>query len=251
MAYRLNIVRVSDASLRFSAFGNDTHLQAGADVIEARISRMDPYRSSKIRERIRSFQDLPAGWHYGDGVMIPDHVRDGALKINEMFVRHCAEDIEAFPCADGGILVSGYRGKWTVDVLCRPCGMFDISLEENGILQEDRTDQNLGDLETFLKGLKWQKSFAYSTRNYSVSTKVDLKVPRSGSPLTEATPSSIKTVLTVKADPSASTLRGNIKTSPDIPPFYGTSMSMHSPPNAISRMSHQRAGISVTETSAA
>jgi len=207
MAYRLDLIRVSDASLRFSTLGQ----------VEARITSMGSYRASRIRERIRSFQNLPDGWHYGEGVMIPDHVRDDALEISEMFESHEAEDIEAFPCADGGILVSGYRGKRTVDVLCRPCGMLDISMEEDGILQEDETDRNPDDLEAFLKGLMWEKkSFVYSTRNNSVSVRVDSRVRPLGNPLTEATLSSTETALTAKASPSAPTLTGIIKTSPDI-----------------------------------
>ena len=244
MAYRTDIPRTA----------------AAAFLIDTRVSNRQPditkiagYGFSRIRKRIRSFQDLPAGWHYGEGVMIPDRVRDGALEISEMFESHEAEDIEAFPCADGGILVSGYRGKWAVDVLCRPCGMLDISLEEDGILREDkdRTDQNLGDLETFLKGLMWQKSFVCSTRNNSVSAKGGLKVSPLGNPRTAGFPPSIGPALTATASPNAPTLIGIIKESPDIPPFYGTSMSMDSPLNVISRTSHQRAGIPVTETSAA
>ncbi|MCY4326865.1 MAG: hypothetical protein OXC53_04695 [Rhodobacteraceae bacterium] len=181
-------------------------------------------------------------------------MKDNALKISEMFETHGAEDIEAFPCADGGILVSGYRGKRTVDVLCRPCGMLDISLEEDGIHQddEDRTDQNLGDLENFLKGLMWgKKLFVYSIRKNSVSTRGVLRVSPLENPRTAGFPPSIGPALTATASPNAPTLRGIIKMSPDIPPFYGTSMSMDYPLNATSRMSHQRAGIPVTETSAA
>ena len=242
------------------AHRTDIALAAAATfLIDTRVSNRQPSitkiagcRSSRIRKRIRSFQDLPVGWHYGVGVMIPDHVRDGALEITEVFESHEAEDIEAFPCADGGVLVSGYRGKRKVDVLCRPCGMLDISLEEDGILQEDRTDQNLGDLETFLKGLMWEKkSFVYSTRNNSVSAIVGSRVPPLGNPRMVGFSPSIETALTAKASPNAPTSRGIIKTSPDIPPLYGTLISMNFPLNAVSRMSHQRAGIPVTETSAA
>jgi len=207
-------------------------------------------RGAKTRERICSFLTLSAGWHYGAGVVISDRVKDMALDVNEMFGAQNAETTEAFPCVGGDILVSGYHGSQTVDVVCRPDGRVDISLEENDVLQKDTSDQDLDDLRIFLKGLMWEprKSFAYCIQNNSASIVSGSRVQLSSHHRMAAFRSSTGSVPSVKAEESVTTLRATIKALPDVQQLFGILMLTHSPSKAALQTNHLQVGTPAIET---
>ncbi len=206
--------------------------------------------AASVQKRICSFLDLRQGWHYGDGAAISPDTKDTALSVSEIFADGGAKNIEAFPCVGGEILVSGYHGSKTVDVLCCPCGILDITLEEKDAFEEERTNQNLDDLKELLKGLMWEPktSFACFTPNISVKSWDGLRVQRSRSLQMAGFPSSIEIVLSVKADASVSTLGITTKVLPGTRQFCGRSMSPHSRRGIALHASNQQVEIPVTGT---
>ena len=208
------------------------------------------YKAQKIRKQIGSFMNLSAGWHYGEGVMISSRAKDSALDVTEILQTNNAQDMDAFPCPDGGVLVSGYYNNDVVYVECLSCGMLDISLEEGKIVKDEKTKQNLNDLENFLKGLKWEvkKSCVYSTLNSSTKVLDDLQVPLSGIQVMEEFQSLIKNVHSSQAEPYVLIFRNFTKASQEVLPSRGRSMSMNFHKKANLQMKHLRAEIPVTGT---
>ena len=87
------------------------------------------FLEGKIADTIRSFANLPAGWHYGTGTGAVHAAVDAALNVNSLLVDYGARNIEVFPDVDGGILVSGYRDRHTLEILCCPDGRMDLVYE--------------------------------------------------------------------------------------------------------------------------
>src|SRR4051812_19697000 len=82
-----------------------------------------------ILRRILSLLNLNNGWHYGSGRKPTKVTVDNAITIVRIMQLAGAEDFEAFPEEDGGILVAGYNGNDTMEVLCRAEGTYDFTFE--------------------------------------------------------------------------------------------------------------------------
>jgi hypothetical protein len=88
--------------------------------------------TEKTAAKISSFAHLPRGWHYGKGVPAhPDTVRiatEYLLTLTALLF----EETDAFPGADGEILVSAYRGKHCVEVTVETDRSFAVSHQLDG-----------------------------------------------------------------------------------------------------------------------
>lgn len=100
-----------------------------------------------LRERIRKLREMPAGWHSGEGEPATRLAADNATAIGGMFMKHGAQGVEAFPERDGGVTVSAYRDRATVEVVCGPKGAFHLTVENRGDIKEDRTMVDLPAVE--------------------------------------------------------------------------------------------------------
>ena len=91
------------------------------------------------QEKIRSFSELPTGWHYGHGVA----VSQGTVAISllfESFIKLIGfPETDAFPGITGEVMVAGYSRTNHVQVTVEPDGTFRLAHEVDG-------------LEVFLRG---------------------------------------------------------------------------------------------------
>ena len=122
-----------------------------------------------IAETIRSFAKLPDGWHYGTGTGAVDAAVNAALYVNSLLMDYGARNIEVFPAVDGGILVSGYRGPDTLEILCHEHGGMDLVYEVDDDLVNERNNILIDEIEEFLGGLEWlpQNLFVHCTQSIS------------------------------------------------------------------------------------
>ena len=110
---------------------------------------------------IRSFGDLPAGWHFGEGVGATKTTVDAALEVCALMNDTEIEDIEVFPAIDGGILISGYFEREALDVSCRPDGTMEIDYEVDDALKYEKQGLNLNDVKAYLEKWNWSKKKSY------------------------------------------------------------------------------------------
>ena len=135
---------------------------------------------TKIAERIRSFAVLPDGWHYGTGVGAVDAAVNAAHYINLLLADYGARNIEVFPAVDGGIVVSGYHGQDTIEILCHPTGLMDLVHEVDDDIVKERNRVSKNDIEKFLGDLEWlpKNSFVHYTQTISAVKKgVSIALP--------------------------------------------------------------------------
>ena len=137
-----------------------------------------------VSNRIHSFGRLPEGWHYGEGRNATKIAIALALCIDELFIKHNAEAVEAFPDIDGGILVSGYRGNETIEVFCGPGEYVDILHEKDDNVVYDRKEIFVDDIDTYLRGVAWKpkKSYDCFIPDITVDMKGASRVWRSRTP---------------------------------------------------------------------
>ena len=125
----------------------------------------------KIRDRIRSFRDLPPGWHYGEGRGATETAVDTALAVHHHFLENGVRKIEVFPDVDGGILVSGYPGQHTVDVLCTPEGHTNLLHEVDDEEVAERDNLPMDELVAYLGGLLWRTEKSFDSFIQSILVK--------------------------------------------------------------------------------
>lgn len=81
---------------------------------------------SAAGRKIESFGKLPNGWHYGRGRPAPMDMIDAALKIEGHLRMIGFSHTDAFPGADGEIMIVGYRGEHDLEVTLTPGDEFEI-----------------------------------------------------------------------------------------------------------------------------
>lgn len=59
--------------------------------------------------KLRGYERLPVGWHYGSGGPIPAPTIDLAVKIEGMLRESGFNETDCFPGCDGEVQVCGYR----------------------------------------------------------------------------------------------------------------------------------------------
>lgn len=66
---------------------------------------------SATAKKIRSFGSLPIGWHYGQGGPLSADVINKALAIYDYYRQLGITTTDAFPGADGELMITAYRGS--------------------------------------------------------------------------------------------------------------------------------------------
>ena len=91
--------------------------------------------SDSTANRIRSFEKLPQGWHYGEGCPPQREIIDAALELNNKARDSGFLETDAFPGIDGEIRVTVYQGP---DYL-------EFTVESNGTITfvHESEDQEL------------------------------------------------------------------------------------------------------------
>ena len=210
----------------------DTAPASSQSVLEGRISKT-----------IRSFAKLPDGWHYGSGTGAVDIAVDAALNVNSLLVDYGARNIEAFPAVDGGVLVTGYHGRDTLEVLCCPDGEMNLVHEIEDELVDEWSGISIREIEEFLGGLEWlpQNLFVHCTQSISAEKRgaslVWLSSPR---PKMEGSQYSRQNALLALVDANVAISIASTEASLDIPMCSGGSVLIFSQRIAGLPVNHQR-----------
>ncbi len=140
---------------------------------------------SHILDKIRSFSELPDGWHYGEG-------RGATEQAQEMAKMICSQlpefgiDIKLFPGIYGGITIFGCRDSHFFEIFCSEDGLIDILHEFEGNTLSEQDDKSLGEAIQYLRDQLWdaeswmesflkEKSLGFSTLYYSTKNYNDLQ----------------------------------------------------------------------------
>ena len=187
-------------------------------------------RAGRSREtQIRSFAQLPDGWHYGEGCGATEKAIETALEVNSLLLECNAHEVEVFPGVDGGILLSGYQEDDTLQVRCDPSGRMDMLHEVNDEVFNEQRRVSLEEIGTYLEGLEWtpKNSFVYCIQTISADKGVDSQVRLFSHPPTEeASLFSIPGALLTIAVANVPTLISTIKASPDTLLYSGESIQV-------------------------
>ena len=134
-------------------------------------------KNLKMRDQIRSFRDLAPGWHYGEGRGATKLAIKAALSIQSYFVKYGINEIEVFPDIDGGILVSGYHEKHTLEVFCDQDGHTNLLHEINDESHHERDNVPMDEIVEYLGGLPWRSKnvFDFFIQSTTVRANNDLQ----------------------------------------------------------------------------
>ena len=188
-----------------------------------------------VAQKIRSFAELPEGWHFGEGVGATRAAVDSALVINTLLADHQARNIEAFPCIDGGVLVHGYQGADVLEIQCDPDSRVHLVHEREGNLVGEREAVSTDDIECYLGELAWRStsSFVFSTHSITAMSWADIPAPPFNRLLlVSASLCSIHDVESIAADRNASTFKISTKGTVPPQPFFGDSAQTYYRQNA-------------------
>ena len=132
-----------------------------------------------VAQKIRSFAELPEGWHFGEGVGATEAAVGSALAINTLLADYRARNIEAFPCVDGGVLVHGYQGTDILEIQCDPDNKVHLVHERKGDLVREQESSSTDDIECYLGELAWMpiSSSVFSTQSITAGSWADIPVP--------------------------------------------------------------------------
>ena len=206
----------------------------------------------RVAGTIRSFSNLPAGWHYGSGVGADPYAVDVALSITSLLIDHRARNIEAFPDLDGGILVCGYHKQDTLEILCRPGGRINYVHEINDELANERENVSQRQVEEYLGELEWRQrsSFVSYTQNITAERKDDLQVwPSKFHQTMEEYPYLRRNAESRRTDANVAISIVSTEESLRIPIFSGASNLTYSQETAGLLANHRLQVIRATETS--
>lgn len=169
-------------------------------------------RSEAVVEKIRSFRELPDGWHYGEGVCATDTAVELALIMQATLISGKASEVEVFPDVSGGILVAGYYEEETVEIFCKHDGALSFVHEAGEEVDYARDNVSAQEAKEYVRELLWEvvkwrsvRSFGYFTQNTTAGRGRDLPVLRSRIPQRtvesrSSIPSVLESVVELNAD---------------------------------------------------
>jgi hypothetical protein len=130
-----------------------------------------------ITNKIRSFADLPEGWHFGAGRSPSAAMISKALAWNDKLRRLGFVATDAFPGANGEIMVTGYEGAHYVEILLEIDGTVSFVYERGGAevicLDHAAPDKVSATIEG-IAGKIWSTS-DYFTQNILTANLTNLK----------------------------------------------------------------------------
>lgn len=90
---------------------------------------------STTAKKIRSFGSLPIGWHYGQGGPLSVDVINKALAIDGYYRQLGFTTTDAFPGADGELMITAYRGPNCIETI--------ISFDLHYSVTHERDDEEI------------------------------------------------------------------------------------------------------------
>ena len=143
-------------------------------------------KSAYILEKIRSFSELPDGWHFGEGCGAIEQAQMTAAEICLKLSEFKINEIELFPGIHGGITVFGYQGSHIFEIFCNENGLIDIWHEFEGNTIYEEYDVLLNKIIKYLRGQLWnveswmtkpskEKLLGFSIPDYSIKSYNDLQ----------------------------------------------------------------------------
>lgn len=204
-----------------------------------------------IASKIDGFAALPDGWHFGDGIGAVAGAVKLAHAINSLLADYGARNIEVFPCVDGGVLVSGYGSRDTLEVRCHPDGRMDLSHEVDDEQRYWRDAVSISDIEAYLGGLEWLPQnlfvpcipFISARRGDDLTVRLSSHLPETGEYQFSKLPARW-----MLADASVDTSRASTVMSCPVHLSSGELVQAFSPRIVGSPTSYHRLAMPVTET---
>lgn len=86
---------------------------------------------SVTAEKIKSLSSLPAGWHYGQGGPLSDIVINKALEIDSYYRQLGFTTTDAFPGANGELMITAYRGPHCIETVISSDARYSITHERD------------------------------------------------------------------------------------------------------------------------
>ncbi len=108
-----------------------------------------------IVDKIRSFQELESGWHYGDGRCATEAAVGLAVRLQALLMNSGASEVEVFPDVSGGILVVGYSEDESVEVFCKHNGEIGLLHELDDRVHFAKDDVSAQEVEEYVRELLW------------------------------------------------------------------------------------------------
>jgi hypothetical protein len=171
--------------------------------------------------KIRSFADLPNGWHFGAGRPPSAAMISKALGWHDKLRRVGFADTDAFPGANGEIMVTGYEGSHYVEILLETDATVSLVYERDGvevICLDHAAPDKISETIEGIAGKIWT-TLGYSIQNISTANLTNLKA--SPSKYTAMARQSYNTTVLEQAV-SATTSEHIILTSGANLPFFGS-----------------------------
>jgi hypothetical protein len=182
---------------------------------------------ASTREKIAGFARLPDGWHYGSGSAPSDKVIQVARDLHDVLVSFGATVTDAFPGAEGEIIVTAYEGDRYVEVIVEADLTASIIYENPTLPTAHHKRLELRearDLLIRIAGAIWNTS-DYSTRNTMTRGSAASLASHLGTLVaTEAFQSSRVSAYMKEAYPSVHMSWNTTKLSSAIPFSSGASM---------------------------
>lgn len=86
---------------------------------------------SRRRRKITSFRSLPVGWHYSQGGPLSDNVINKALQIDSYYRQLGFTATDAFPGADGELMITAYRGPHCIETVISSDARYSVTHERD------------------------------------------------------------------------------------------------------------------------
>ncbi|MBV9842058.1 MAG: hypothetical protein JOY99_11135 [Sphingomonadaceae bacterium] len=102
--------------------------------------------------------ELPFGWRYGEGIPSGQLARENAGLCITIFSLAQVDEITVLPDPDGGIMIIGYRGFDSFEILCLASGRFEVQFDDGSGDFPIETVETLADLQEKLRGRGWNLS---------------------------------------------------------------------------------------------
>jgi hypothetical protein len=127
-----------------------------------------PIAADPVAVKIKSFANLPEGWHFGEGGPIKRRVIDAALMWHSFLVNAGIHRIGATPGERGTVVVASLINDKYTEIISEPNRTFTVVRDrENGrsIYRRDLTENQVKDLINQLLRGSWNMSAGFTPVN--------------------------------------------------------------------------------------
>jgi hypothetical protein len=87
---------------------------------------------SATARKLESFRSLPVGWHYGHGDPLNVDVIEKALEMDGYYRNLGFTSTDAFPAADGEVMITAYRGSHCIETTISTDLLYSVTYEDDG-----------------------------------------------------------------------------------------------------------------------